>query len=131
MTVDDAIPGNSVRNEQRVGDLVAERDSGFSLRLTYRRTRMGRSDSNTGKREPKSAHSHPGDDMTIVVEGRCQPSAIDDGDYVVEGERSFSVRRRRITCGPNSRREIYRRLPARLPCTMVAFAFLPADLDIG
>jgi len=85
-----------------------------------------------GTEEPP--HSHPGDDMTIVVEGRMSTQRYRrDGDSLVAEEReSFSVR---ATSDTRVRAEF---TTGNIPkdCQLVyvhngAFAFLPADLDIG
>jgi len=137
MTVDDAIPGNSGATSNVWRDLVADAGSpGFSLRTTYPTNPNGvevmLEHWEAGTEEPP--HSHPGDDMTIVVEGRMSTSAIDVTEihWLLRERESFSVR---ADVGYTSAGRIHDGKYTE-DCQLVyvhngAFAFLPADLDIG
>jgi quercetin dioxygenase-like cupin family protein len=137
MTVDDAIPGNSGATSNVWRDLVADAGSpGFSLRTTYPTNPNGvevmLEHWEAGTEEPP--HSHPGDDMTIVVEGRMSTQRYRrDGDsLVVEGERIILSKG---DVGYTSAGRIHDGKYTE-DCQLVyvhngAFAFLPADLDIG
>jgi len=92
MSVDDVAKDNSAATSDVWNDLVQVADNpGFSLRTTYPTNPEGvevmLEHWEAGSEEPP--HSHPGDDMTIVVEGKMTTQRYRrEGDVLVaDGER--------------------------------------------
>src|ERR1700686_5095886 len=91
MSVDDVTQGNSAATSDVWNDLIADAGNpGFSLRTTFPENPDGvevmLEHWEAGTEEPP--HSHPGDDMTIVVEGRMSTQRYRrDGELLVgDGE---------------------------------------------
>lgn len=91
MAADDIAQGNSIETSAVWGGLVSDAGSpGFSVRTTYPTNADGvevmLEHWEAGTEEPP--HSHPGDDMTIVVEGMMTTQRyIRQGDsLVLDGE---------------------------------------------
>lgn len=89
---DDATKGNSGENSDVWSGLVPDSGSpGFSLRTTYPANPDGvevmLEHWDAGTEEPP--HSHPGDDMTVVVEGvmSTQRYRRDGGALIADGDR--------------------------------------------
>ena len=94
MSVDDQIQDRNAATSDVWRDFAAVEESpGFSLRTTYPTNAAGvevmleRWDA--GTEEPP--HSHPGDDMTVVVKGRMSTQFYrrEGSSLVADGERAF------------------------------------------
>jgi quercetin dioxygenase-like cupin family protein len=92
MTVDEADRGNNTATSEVWSAFVADEGSpGFSVRTTYPTNADGAEVMlerwEAGTEEPP--HSHPGDDMTIVVEGTMstQRFRLEGDALVADGER--------------------------------------------
>jgi len=136
VSVDDLTQDDSTAVSNVWTGFVAESTSpGFSLRTTYPANPDGvevmleRWDAGTG--EPP--HSHPGDDMTIVIEGRMSTQLYrrDGDELVADGERLVLGR------GDVGYTRAGRIHDAKYidKCELVyvhngAFAFLPAEDDV-
>src|SRR3984957_21322992 len=94
MSVDDQIQDRNAETSDVWRDFASVEESpGFSLRTTYPTNAAGvevmleRWDA--GTEEPP--HSHPGDDMTVVVKGRMSPQVYRRaaGSLLADGGRGF------------------------------------------
>jgi quercetin dioxygenase-like cupin family protein len=94
MSVDDVTQGANFATSDVWGNLVPDPDSpGFSVRTTYPTNVDGvevmLEHWDAGTEEPP--HSHPGDDMTVVVEGRMSTQRFrrEGDELVADGVRAF------------------------------------------
>ena len=137
MSVDDQLHDTSAAASDVWGDFVPVADlPGFSLRTTYPTNAEGVEVMlerwEAGTEEPP--HSHPGDDMTIVVEGRMstQLYRLESNSLVADGERVF------LSKGDVGYTRAHRIHDAKYVegCQLVyvhngAFAFLRAEFELG
>jgi quercetin dioxygenase-like cupin family protein len=136
MTMDETMQGNSASRSDVWDGFVSDAGSpGFSLRTTYPTNPEGvevmLEHWEAGTDEPP--HSHPGDDMTIVVEGKMSTQRyLRDGDSLTpDGERIV------LNKGDVGYTNAGRIHDAKYieECQLVyvhngAFAFIPADVEI-
>lgn len=135
MTVEEPIRDDSAQSDVW-GDFLSDASTpGFSLRTTYPTNPEGVEVMlerwEAGTEEPP--HSHPGDDMTVVVEGRMTTQRfLRDGDSLVpDGERIV------LTKGDVGYTSAGRIHDAKYheECQLVyvhngAFAFIPANVEV-
>jgi len=136
MTIEDTAVGGSVSSDVWSAFVADASSPGFSLRTTYPTNPDGvevmleRWEAGTG--EPP--HSHPGDDMTVVIEGRMSTQRYrrEGGSLVADGEVII------LSKGEVGYARAGRIHDAKYieECQLVyvhngAFAFIPADLDVG
>jgi quercetin dioxygenase-like cupin family protein len=136
VSVDDHVQDESGAISDVWKDLVPAEDSpGFSLRTTYPTNANGvevmleRWESGT----EELPHSHPGDDMTVVVKGRMSTQVYrrEGSSLVADGERVF------LNAGDVGYTRTQRIHDAKYieDCELVyvhngAFAFIPADVGV-
>ena len=134
MTVDDTQRGSTTDTSEMWSHLVADAGSpGFSLRTTYPTNPEGvevmMEHWEAGTEEPP--HSHPGDDMTIVVEGKMSTQRYRrEGDRLVADGEPIILNQGDVGYTSAERVHDAKYLEE---CRLVyvhsgAFAFRPADL---
>ncbi len=137
MSVDDQVQDKSAAASDVWSDLVPISGSpGFSARTTYPTNPDGVEVMlerwEAGTEEPP--HSHPGDDMTIVVEGKMSTQfyRCEGNSLVADGDRVF------LNKGDVGYTRAHRIHDAKYieECELVyvhngAFAFLRAEFDVG